>query len=108
MLRSLIHLGIAGLFVAQLTRLVVDDRFPFAPVRRWLEDGSREGAWVRTEVYELVACPWCFSGWAALGAVIGLEVVGPVPVPVLAWFAVWRIGILAYHAAEALARYATR
>lgn len=44
---------------ARLTRLVVEDRVPFGPIRDRLE---KRGGYLG----ELVSCPWCSSAYCAI------------------------------------------
>jgi hypothetical protein len=43
---------------------------------------------------ELISCPWCASGWVALGVTGGVWAVVGLPVPLLVWPAVWAAGAL--------------
>lgn len=58
--------------------------------RRWVERASWSPFWLA----ELVSCPWCASGWVALGVTAGTWAVVGLPVPVLVWFATWAVGAL--------------
>lgn len=50
--------------------------------------------WVPFWLAELLSCPWCASGWVALGVTVGTWAVVGLPVPVLVWFATWAVGAL--------------
>jgi hypothetical protein len=54
--------------------------------RRW----RRSPFWLA----ELISCPWCASGWVALGVTAGTWAVVGLPVPLLVWLAVWAAGAL--------------
>lgn len=56
------ELAIDALATARLTRLIVEDRVPFGPIRDRLEE---RGGYLG----ELVSCPWCSSMWLAAGVV---------------------------------------
>ena len=43
---------------------------------------------------ELMSCPWCTSGWVALGVVAGTWATVGLPAPVLMWLATWALGAL--------------
>lgn len=45
-------------------------------------------------IAELLSCPWCASGWVALGVTGGVWAVDGMPVPPLVWLAVWAGGAL--------------
>jgi len=68
----------------RITRLIVRDDFPpVARPRAWIADRGPE--WLG----ELVTCPWCASGWIAMGAVAAAAWTVGLPAPVLCWPAVW-------------------
>lgn len=46
-----------------MTRLIVEDRVPFGPIRDRLDE---RGGYLA----ELVSCAWCSSVWLAVGVVI--------------------------------------
>jgi hypothetical protein len=57
---------------------------PHRHVKRW--------RWVPEWIAELISCSWCASGWVAAGVTAGVWAVVGLPVPVLAWPAVWALG----------------
>jgi hypothetical protein len=63
-----------------------DDDLRQRYVRRW----RRSPFWLA----ELLSCPWCASGWVALGVTAGTWAVVGLPVPLLVWLAVWAAGAL--------------
>jgi hypothetical protein len=48
--------------------------------------------WVPQWLADLVSCPWCASGWVALGVTAGVWAVAGLAMPVLVWLAVWALG----------------
>jgi hypothetical protein len=50
--------------------------------------------WVPFWLSELLSCPWCASGWVALGVTGGVWAVAGLAMPVLVWLAVWAVGAL--------------
>lgn len=50
--------------------------------------------WSPQWLADLISCPWCCSGWVALGVTAGVWAVVGLPVPVLVWPAVWAVGAL--------------
>jgi hypothetical protein len=54
----------------------------------------RRARWSPYWLAELVSCPWCASGWVALGVTAGTWAVVGLPVPLLVWPAVWAVGAL--------------
>jgi hypothetical protein len=50
--------------------------------------------WVPQWLADLLSCPWCASGWIALGVTVGVAFTVGVPAPVLVWPAVWGAGAL--------------
>lgn len=54
----------------------------------------RRARWSPFWLAELLSCPWCASGWVALGVTTGVWVVVGLPVPLLVWAAVWAAGAL--------------
>ena len=50
--------------------------------------------WVPFWLAELLSCPWCASGWVALGVTAGVWASVGLPVPLLVWPAVWAVGAL--------------
>ncbi|GKQ35189.1 hypothetical protein ALMP_17350 [Streptomyces sp. A012304] len=54
--------------------------------RRW----KRSPFWLA----ELISCPWCASGWVALGVTAGTWATVGLPMPLLVWPAVWAVGAL--------------
>src|SRR5690606_10806611 len=67
-------------------------RFGLAAVRwrTWAGRWKRSPFWLA----ELVSCPWCASGWVAAGVTAGTWVAAGLPLPFLAWAAVWAAGAL--------------
>lgn len=45
-------------------------------------------------IADLLSCPWCASGWVALGVTAGVWAVMGLPLPLLVWLAVWALGAL--------------
>lgn len=68
--------------------VVVDggDGVPQIYIRRW----KRSPFWLA----ELISCPWCASGWVALGVVTATWGFVGLDYPVLWWPAVWALGAL--------------
>lgn len=98
---------LCGAAAGRVTRLVVDDKFPFKPMRDWLKDlalTSRSGRWLR----DLITCPWCFSGWASAAAFGWLWHDRRLAAPFGVWLAMWWVAIMAYWLGEYLAHYATK
>lgn len=113
---------VLSLATYRLTRLVVEDTFPPVLWARdriaggWREateselqtpsqfrlqdqDGKtfryvQRAGWSPQWLADLVSCAWCASGWISLGVVLGTDLVTSLPLPVLAWFAVWGAGAL--------------
>lgn len=54
----------------------------------------RRSRWSRQFLADLVGCPWCASGWVAMGVTVGTWAVVGLPVPLLVWVAVWAAGAL--------------
>lgn len=50
--------------------------------------------WVPYWLADLLSCPWCASGWVALGVTAGTWAVVGLPVPLLVWPAVWAVGAI--------------
>ena len=50
--------------------------------------------WVPQWIADLISCPWCASGWVALGVTAGTWATVGLPVPLLVWPAVWAAGAL--------------
>jgi len=102
---------ICGLAVARLTRLWRDDAIAEGP-RDWVldrldtlsADASRR-AKVKRWLFALLDCPWCFSGWLSVFAVVLVDSATSrsVDLPVLAWLAVWWIANLGYWLLELVA-----
>lgn len=102
---------ICGLAVARLTRLWRDDAIAEGP-RDWVfdhlntlsADASRR-AKVKRWLFALLDCPWCFSGWLSVLAVVLVDSATSrsVDLPVLAWLAVWWIANLGYWLLELVA-----
>jgi hypothetical protein len=72
------------------------------PARRTIDgEGHRyveRKSWIPLFFADLISCPWCTSGWIALGTVGCTWLAVGLPVPVLMWFAVWALGaLLAQH-----------
>jgi hypothetical protein len=57
---------------------------------RWVERKKWSPFWLA----ELLSCPWCASGWVALGVTGGVWATVGLPVPLLVWPAVWAAGAL--------------
>lgn len=91
-------LAAAAFAVAKATRLVVNDAWPFKALR----DRLPKKSWPQ----RMVTCPWCFSGWASLCASLGLWATTGLPVPPVAWFAIWGGSSLVYWWTEAMANAA--
>lgn len=49
----------------------------------------RRARWVPYWLADLLSCPWCASGWVALGVTAAVAFTVGVPAPVLVWPAVW-------------------
>lgn len=59
--------------------------------------GSRyltRARWVPQWLADLLSCPWCASGWIALGLTVGVALTVGVPAPLIVWPAVWGGGAL--------------
>lgn len=54
----------------------------------------RRSRWSGQFLADLVSCPWCASGWVALGVTAGVWAFVGLPVPFLVWPAVWAVGAL--------------
>lgn len=54
----------------------------------------RRWDWSPFWLAELVSCPWCASGWVALGVTAGVWASVGLAVPLLVWPAVWAVGAL--------------
>lgn len=50
--------------------------------------------WVPNWISDLLSCPWCASGWIALGVTVGVAFTVGVPAPLIVWPAVWGGGAL--------------
>lgn len=50
--------------------------------------------WAPGWLSDLLSCPWCASGWLSMGVVGLTDAFVSVPVPVLAWGAVWALSAL--------------
>lgn len=50
--------------------------------------------WVPQWLADLISCPWCASGWVALGVTAGVWAVAGLAMPVLVWLATWAVGAL--------------
>lgn len=59
-----------------------------------LERYVRRVRWSPSWLAELISCPWCCSGWVALGVTAGVWATVGLPVPLLVWPAVWAVGAL--------------
>lgn len=57
---------------------------------RWVQRSRRSPFWLA----ELLSCPWCCSGWVALGVTAGTWAWVGLPVPLLVWLATWALGAL--------------
>ena len=54
----------------------------------------RRVKWSPFWLAELLSCPWCASGWVALGVTAGVWAVAGLAMPVLVWLATWAVGAL--------------
>lgn len=54
----------------------------------------RRAKWSPFWLAELISCPWCASGWVALGVTAGVWAVAGLAMPVLVWLATWAVGAL--------------
>lgn len=54
----------------------------------------RRASWSPYWLAELLSCPWCASGWIALGVTGGVWATVGLPVPLLVWLATWGAGAL--------------
>lgn len=54
----------------------------------------RRAGWVPQWIADLISCPWCASGWVALGVTGGVWATVGLPVPLLVWPAVWAVGAI--------------
>lgn len=110
----LVLLIFTSLTTFRLTRLIVEDDFPLVRVpREWVIgkprwktiDPTIEGAgqWVQDKhegrwyywFGELISCPWCASGWIALGLIVAVAVSnkqGSLVEWFLLWVASWALG----------------
>jgi hypothetical protein len=70
--------------VARLGGLTVID----GQMNRYVE----RARWVPFWLADLVSCPWCASGWVALGVTAGVWATAGLAMPVLVWLAVWALG----------------
>ena len=52
--------------------------------RRW----KRSPFWLA----DLISCPFCASGWVALGVTVGVWATVGLAMPLLVWFATWALG----------------
>lgn len=48
--------------------------------------------WVPQWIADLISCPFCASGWIAVGVTAGVWATVGLPVPLLCWVAVWAVG----------------
>lgn len=55
---------------------------------------ARRAKWSPFWLAELISCPWCASGWVAAGVTAGVWATAGLPLPFLAWAAVWAVGAL--------------
>lgn len=53
--------------------------------QRYVRRHPRSPAWLA----DLLTCPWCASGWVALGVTLSVTFTAGLPVPLLVWPAVW-------------------
>ena len=94
-----IALVLMALATGRIIRFLVDDT---------LIDRQRD--WVHShlqgKLFELASCPWCLSAYISGGVVLLTWIWQPLPLPLLAWLAVWWGGLFCYWTTEALARYA--
>jgi hypothetical protein len=58
--------------------------------QRWVTRARWSPDWLA----DLVSCPWCASGWVALGVTAGVWASVGLAVPLLVWPAVWGAGAL--------------
>lgn len=107
----LVLLIFTSLTTFRLTRLIVEDDFPLVAIPRkwvigephwdqdqqaWIQD-KHEGTWYYW-FGELISCPWCASGWVALGvtaAVACSNKEGTLVEWFLLWIANWALGSVA-------------
>jgi Protein of unknown function (DUF1360) len=68
---------IDALAVARITRLVVEDRVPFGPMRERIrahylreQDSAAGPGEPDPYLVELLECPWCASVWIAAGVLV--------------------------------------
>lgn len=66
----------------------------FSLVDGELQIYRRRSKWSPFWLAELLSCPWCASGWVALGVTAGTWAVVGLPMPLLVWPAVWAAGAL--------------
>lgn len=59
-------------------------------------------AW-RKKTYQLLSCPYCFSGWVSLGVLIGTDVITDLDFEAwfLWWMAIWTGALLVYTVIDA-------
>lgn len=65
-------------------RLEMIDEEPHRYVRR--------ASWSPTWLADLLSCPFCASGWVAVGVTVGVWASVGLPVPLLVWVSVWALG----------------
>lgn len=52
----------------------------------------RRSKWSPQWLADLISCPFCASGWVAVGVTAATWAVVGLPVPVLVWLATWAVG----------------
>ena len=59
-------------------------------------------AW-RKKAYQLLSCPYCFSGWVSLAVLIGVDVITDADFPgwFLWWMGIWTGGLIVYSIIDA-------
>lgn len=73
---------------------VMRDAWSYDPDDELGQRHVRRARWSPHWLAELLSCPWCASGWVALGVTAGTWAVVGLPVPLLVWPAVWAVGAL--------------
>lgn len=73
---------------------VMRDAWSYDPDDELGQRHVRRARWSPHWLAELISCPWCASGWVALGVTAGVWGTVGLAVPLLVWLATWAVGAL--------------
>lgn len=78
---------VLSLVTYRVTRFFLSDSLLEEPRVRFHNWLLAKPGMLRTKVYELATCPFCFSVWVAAGATAVADAYTSIPLPVYVWLA---------------------